>query len=918
MLSIIQKIFSSRRDKIIKNCQKVVEKVNELEKEISLLSDLQLKERTLIFRSRLEKGEKDVDILPEAFAVVREASKRLLNMRHYDVQMIGGMLLHRGSVVEMKTGEGKTLSATLPTYLNALSGRVHVITVNDYLAKRDHDWMGRIFEFLGLSASYIVGSTSFQDRIKAYKSDIVYITNSEIGFDYLKDNMQMELDNVLLGESGFNYAIIDEIDSILIDEARTPLIVSGGSRVSSDLYLKIDAIARRIDKKDFSIDEKRNTVQLLESGEDFIEDELKKIGLIPQDSNLYSINSYSLINYILQALKAHYCLKKDKDYIVIKGKVMIIDEFTGRVAEGRRYSGGLHQAIEAKENVEIGNENQTLASITYQNFFRMYKKLSGMTGTAQTEAKEFFSIYNLEVINVPTVKPIIRVDHRDIVFRNESEKVDHIAKLVKEKNEKGQPVLIGTVSIEKSEHYSKVLSKLNIKHNVLNAKNHEKEANIIAEAGRKGAVTIATNMAGRGTDILLGGSIDAKILTAIEDVQVSDEIIHITNKIRKEHESEREEVVKLGGLFVIGSERHESRRVDNQLQGRAGRLGDPGESQFFLSLSDDLLRIFGGDKLDKILKTLGLKENESMQHPMLDSVIARSQKKLEGFHYEIRKNVVRYDDIINEQRSLIYKQRFSFLKNDNIEDAVESIVKNINKSAVDKILKIQGFIQKSEVMAELRDIYKEKFLIGAEGLWLKHENEADEEELDLFLSSINKFIIEKYRKRVEVMGDEIRSVEQFVLLNSLDLSWQEHLQNSVHIREGIHLRAYGQKDPFLEYKKEMFIALEEMFYNFEFSVIQHLINIDLDNSNFIKEKALNSEKEKNAYNIEIDKNMQNREDNIIKSITLSPSLKSLNEGMKEDNNIRPDNQYLDLPNKQSRNAKCNCGSNLKYKNCCGK
>ncbi|MBL0726016.1 MAG: preprotein translocase subunit SecA [Alphaproteobacteria bacterium] len=917
---VYRKAFSGRNGKAIANCRKIVSTVNSLEPYICKMSDDELKDQTKILKNRLQQGELLDDILPDAFAVVRETAKRLLNMRHYDVQLIGGILLHRGCVVEMKTGEGKTLSATLPIYLNALTTNVHIITVNDYLAKRDYDWMGRIFDFLGLKVSYVISKSNLEERANAYSGDVVYVTNSEIGFDYLRDNMQMDRSKILLGESSFQYAIIDEIDSILIDEARTPLIISGPNKTSSDLYLAIDKIARKInDDTLFIIDEKRNTVQLTEEGEDFVEAKLKAAELIKQNSSLYDTDACALLNHVLQSLKAHHCFKKDKDYIIVNDSVMLIDEFTGRVAEGRRYSGGLHQALEAKEKVQIGSENKTLASVTYQNFFRMYKKLSGMTGTAMTEANEFYNIYELEVFSVPTFTSIARKDHQDFVFRTEKEKLNYICNLVKKRNKEGQPILIGTVSIQKSEIYSSHLLAIGVKHNVLNAKYHEKEAQIIAEAGRKKSVTIATNMAGRGTDILLGGSIDSKILFAIDGITDTKEITNITEKIRQEHEVERAEVVRLGGLFVIGSERHESRRVDNQLQGRAGRLGDPGISQFFLCLQDDLLRVFGGDRLDAVLRRLGLKEGEPMQHAMLDNVIERSQKKLENFHYEIRKNIVRYDDIINEQRKLIYQQRNFFLKENSSDIAIKKVIHNLNNSLIGDLVKEQGFVSHDVIISELHSVYKNGFLKNIPNLLLNCDNEITLDNLPQTVKIVDKLIFDSYRQKVASISDGVKKVEQFVLLNSLDSCWQEHLNKASHIREGIHLRTYSNKDPFTEYKKEMFLALEETFYNFDFCVVQHLISIEVDrrseqNYLHVAENQLQDGKIEQTYgNIVSSKSIP------LKSNTDTTALIGSGNYPHVINRQNITNRYIGKKvARQGRNEKCSCNSGKKYKNCHGK
>ncbi len=804
--------------------------------DIGTLNDDKLRE----IESEIIKKELD-EILPEAFAVVREASRRVLGMRHFDVQLIGGMILHDGSIAEMKTGEGKTFVAILPAYLNALSGRgVHIITVNDYLVKRDSEWMGKVFEFLGLSVGCVVESTPQEDRKAEYAKDITYATNNELGFDYLRDNMKVTLDDMVLVNRGFNFVIVDEVDSILIDESRTPLIISGPTTHDPRLYVAVDKIVSQLERSDYEIDEKHKNVQLTDSGNTHVEDLLHKTQILPKEEELYSSNSIALLNFILQSLRAHTLFKNGVDYIVKDGQAMIIDEFTGRIMDGRRYSDGLHQAIEAKEHLQIAPENQTLASITYQNFFRMYDKLSGMTGTAKTEAAEFFDIYKLSIVSVPTNKKVCRQDLDDLVFKNENEKFEAIVGTVREANKIGQPVLIGTVSIEKSEALSELLKKAKIKHNLLNAKHHEKEAEIIAEAGRLGAVTIATNMAGRGTDIMLGGNIqketDKMIAKAVLENQsklekankttnekTKENILKkvatvdaekIAEEVRLKHKKEYEDVVKAGGLFVIGSERHESRRIDNQLIGRSGRQGDPGKTQFYLSLHDDLLRIFGGDRIDAFLSKFGFKGGEAMNHPMLNNIINKSQKKIELYHYEVRKNLLKYDDIINEQRKIIYEQRMSFVKSNNISNIFKQIVNDVNTDVVSNATENDKVDPK-----RLKELLSNAYFIP--------KSKMDFVRYDV--ESINKYCLFVYsNKYFNIDFETLTEIQRRVMLQTLDECWREHLYFLDHIKESIHLQAYAHTDPFNEYKFESYKLMQKTMNDFIYIVVKRLFNLSIE------------------------------------------------------------------------------------------
>ena len=849
-------IFGDANERAIKKYEIRVREINALEPKMQALTDTELRAKTdefmqkvksVINENKTEDENNDAidkmldKILPEAFAVVREASRRVLGMRHFDVQLIGGMVLHDGAIAEMKTGEGKTLVATLPAYLNALSGRgVHIITVNDYLVKVGCDWMGKVYNFLGLSVGRVTEGTSQEDRKIEYEKDITYTTNNEIGFDYLRDNMKVSLDDMVLVPRGFNFAIVDEVDSILIDESRTPLIISGPTAHDPKLYMKVDSVVRQLVQEDYEIDEKHKNVQLTDAGNTHAEDLLHSAGILPADEELYSSNSFALLNFLTQSLRAHTLFKNGIDYLVKDGQAMIIDEFTGRIMDGRRYSDGLHQAIEAKEHLNIAPENQTLASITYQNFFRMYRKLSGMTGTARTEAAEFFDIYKLPIVSVPTNKKVIRQDLNDLVFKDEKDKFNAIIEAVKQAHEKGQPILIGTTSVEKSEALSELLNKAGLKHNLLNAKYHEKEAEIIAEAGRLGAITIATNMAGRGTDIMLGGNVQKEINKAIasavaenqknmekllstnEDNDKSEIMKNVVNidaekiaeDIREKHKAEYEEVVKAGGLFVIGSERHESRRIDNQLLGRAGRQGDPGKTQFYLSLQDNLLRIFGGDKISVFLSRFGFKEGESMDHPMLNNIINKSQKKIETYHYEVRKNLLKYDDIVNEQRQIVYEQRMNFVKSQNMSNIFKQIVNDVNIDI------LANATQDDKVdPRELKQLLSDTYLFP-----ISQINIADYD-----IEHINKVCNFIYASRFsDVDISLLEEVQRRVVLQTLDECWREHLYYLDHIKEGIHLRAYAHKDPFSEYKFEGYKLMQKTMNDFIYIVVKRLFNVKIE------------------------------------------------------------------------------------------
>ena len=844
-MGFLSKIFKSYSEKEVQRVMPIVEKINNLEPEIEKLTDAELKAKTDEFKQRLQKGETLDDILPGAFAIVREASKRVLGMRHVDVQLIGGIILHQGRIAEMKTGEGKTLVATLPVYLNALTGKgVHVVTVNDYLAKRDSEWMGKLYKFLGLSVGLVVAMMNPSEKKKAYAADITYGTNNEYGFDYLRDNMVIHKQDMVQRE--LNYAIVDEIDSILIDEARTPLIISGTAAESSDLYSKADDFVKRLkpktiieedtknidqaednEKYDYVIDLKAKSATLTEKGTKKAEEYFKV-------NNLNDIENSDLVHYINKALHAHGIMKKDIDYIVKDGEVLIVDEFTGRIMYGRRYSDGLHQAIEAKEHVKIANESKTLATITFQNYFRMYNKLSGMTGTAMTEEAEFREIYNLDVISIPTNKPMIRKDLNDIIYKNEKAKFRAVVQDIKNSHEKGQPVLVGTVSIENSEKLSNILKREGIKHEVLNAKYHEKEAEIIAQAGKFGAVTIATNMAGRGTDIMLGGNSEYLAKQEMRKQGYSDELIEqatahnetdneeilearkvfskYENKFEEEIKEEKEKVLNAGGLKIIGTERHESRRIDNQLRGRSGRQGDPGESRFYIALDDDLMKIFGGDMITSVYNTLKADENMPIEMGLLSRTVETAQKRVEGKHFSIRKHVLQYDDVMNTQREIIYKQRREVLDGENLKTQIQKMMHSVVQEVVETHKTPEG-IDKEGLKTEAKSILN---------LDLNQINDNPE----TITEELYNQVIENYEAKEKEMGEEtLREFERVVMLKVVDQKWMDHIDSMDELKDGIGLRAYGQKDPVALYKIEGFDMFEQMTNDIKIDVVKILTHV---------------------------------------------------------------------------------------------
>ena len=798
---IARTLFGSANDRFVKKQMKVVDKINSLEPDFVKLSDDELKAKTDEFRTRIKNGETLDELLPEAFAAVREAAKRTLGQRHYDVQLVGGIVLHKGMIAEMKTGEGKTLVATLAAYLNALEGKgVHIVTVNDYLAKRDAEWMGQVYRFLGLTVDYIVHGKDDNQRREAYNSDIIYGTNNELGFDYLRDNMKFNLEERVQRE--FNFAIVDEVDSILIDEARTPLIISGAAEDSSERYISVNKIIPQLVPADYEKDEKARTVTLTEVGMTHVEQLLKQVGLITE-GGLYDIGNVSLVHHVNQALRAHKMFTRDVDYIVKDGKVVIVDEFTGRIMEGRRYSDGLHQALEAKEGVAIQSENQTLASITFQNYFRLYPKLSGMTGTAMTEEAEFADIYGLSCVEIPTNKPVVRVDEHDEIYRTEKEKYQAIINTILDCHRRGQPVLVGTTSVEKSEVVADLLSKAapNVRFEVLNARHHEREAAIVAQAGVAGAITIATNMAGRGTDIQLGGNLDMRLKSVLTGEETPEEIEKIKTKLKAEIEADKQKVLAAGGLYILGTERHESRRIDNQLRGRSGRQGDPGTSKFFLSLQDDLMRIFGSERMSAVLQKLGLPEGEALVHPWISKALEKAQQKVEERNFDIRKNLLKYDNVMNEQRKVIYAQRRELMETDDVSDTVKDMRQEYLTSV------IAGFVPYGSTPEEWRTEELKQELAKITGFVLPVTNWANEHEIDSdtmtqkILDEVEKRLVEKNNG---VPTEIVKMVEKSILLQVLDQLWKEHIATLDMMRHTIVLRAYGQKDPLNEYKREAF------------------------------------------------------------------------------------------------------------------
>ncbi len=819
---LLSQIFGTSNDRVLAGFKKTVDAINAAEPELEGLSDDELRARTDWLRKRCEDGESLDDLLVDAFATVREAAKRTLGQRHYDVQLLGGIILHEGRITEMKTGEGKTLVATLPVYLNALTGKgVHVVTVNDYLAKRDAGWMGQIYKFLGMSVDCIVHELTDDERRTAYACDITYGTNNELGFDYLRDNMKFRLQDMVQRE--FSYAIVDEVDSILIDEARTPLIISGQAEDSSELYRRVDALIPRLGEDDYEKDEKQRAVTLTEDGQSHMEELLRQDGLLTE-GGLYDLLNVSLVHHANQALKAHKSFARDVDYIVKDDKIVIIDEFTGRMMEGRRYSDGLHQALEAKERVSIQNENQTLASITFQNYFRLYPKLAGMTGTALTEAGEFGEIYGLEVVEMPTNRPMVRVDMDDEVYRTKREKHNAILEQIRECHKNKQPVLVGTVSIERSEELAAMLKKQKIKHNVLNARQHENEAYIIAEAGVPGAVTIATNMAGRGTDIQLGGNLEMRLWKELDGIEDEAKRAQKTEQIKADIEKKKAVVLDAGGLFVLGTERHESRRIDNQLRGRSGRQGDPGASKFFVSLEDDLMRIFGSERMDGMLQKLGLEEGEAIVHRWINKALEKAQQKVEARNFEIRKQLLKFDNVMNDQRKVIFEQRKELMRADDVHEDIVAMRHETVEEIVERCIPSHAYSEEWETESLREECIRVFGLELPIADWADEEGIADQEIKERITDAIDRKMAEK----AATFGpDLMRYAEKTLLLQLLDQNWKDHLLQLDHLRQGIHLRGYGQRDPLNEYKQEAFALFEGLLEQLRTSVTEYLAHLQV-------------------------------------------------------------------------------------------
>ena len=911
--AIVKRVFGTANDRYVKSLRSLVAKVNELEQSFEALSDEEIRGLTQKFRERLNEGETLDQLMPEAFAAVREAAKRTLGQRHFDVQLMGGAVLHGGMITEMKTGEGKTLVATLAVYLNAIQGKgVHVVTVNDYLAQRDASWMGAVYNFLGLTVGCIIHGLMDDERRRQYAADVTYGTNNEFGFDYLRDNMKFRLDDMV--QRPFNFAIVDEVDSILIDEARTPLIISGAAEQSSELYRSVDSLMQGIQPEDYEKDEKSKAVGLTDIGTEKIEAKLQEAGLLPE-GGLYDVANISLVHHVNQALKAHTLFERDTDYMVKDGKVVIIDEFTGRAMEGRRYSEGLHQALEAKESVEVQLENQTLASITFQNYFRLYPKLSGMTGTAMTEAGEFDEIYKLRVIEMPTNVSVAREDFDDEVYRSLKEKNKAIVDEIRNRNGNKQPILVGTVSIEKSEALSQELKKANIPHQVLNARYHEQEAGIIALAGKPGAVTIATNMAGRGTDIQLGGNREMMLASALANISDEAEQRRVAEEIDAEIARDKKIALEAGGLFVLATERHESRRIDNQLRGRSGRQGDPGASKFFISLQDDLMRIFGSERMDNVLRRLGLKEDEAIVHPWINRALEKAQGKVEARNFEIRKNLLRFDDVMNDQRKVIYEQRREIMDADDvradIEDMRRQVVEELVASHIPANALAEQWDSEGLQAAFVANLGLEYPIVE----WAKEEGIADEEIVERVLSDMDRRLAEK---AANFGPDMMRFAEKSILLQLLDQVWKEHLLALDHLRQGIGLRAYAQRDPLNEYKHEAFELFEGMLGRLRTVVSGALLHLQIQApipemgssmqiGDMVAEHPdavgmsdeLSNEPSAGAVQQESRPAAAPRQTRLASAGTIDPSDPS-------------------TWGRVSRNDRCPCGSGLKYKHCHGK
>ena len=901
---MFEKIFGSRNQRLIKQYSKTVKKINDLESSYKALDDQSLKNKTEEFRDQIKNATSLDALLPDVFATVREAATRTLGMRHFDVQLIGGMVLNDGNIAEMRTGEGKTLVATLPVYLNALAGKgAHVVTVNDYLAKRDAEWMGEVYRFLGMSVGVVTGGMMHEERKQAYSSDITYGTNNEFGFDYLRDNMEFSIEGCVQRE--LNFAVVDEVDSILIDEARTPLIISGPTGENSEMYMAINKLVPKLVVQqeedgpgDYSVDEKSKQIFLTEEGHQHIEDLLVGKKLLEEGETLYDSANIGLLHHINAALRAHALFQKNVDYIVKDGQVIIVDEFTGRTMPGRRWSDGLHQAVEAKEGVKIQNENQTLASITFQNYFRLYNKLSGMTGTADTEAFEFQSIYGLEVVVIPTHKDMIRDDMGDLVYLTLNEKYDAIIEDIKDCAKRGQPVLVGTTSIESSELISNVLNKSNIEHQVLNAKQHEKESHIITQAGRPGTVTIATNMAGRGTDIVLGGSLDAELQELSEDVNSSE-----VENVKAEWQKRHDEVINAGGLHIIGTERHESRRIDNQLRGRSGRQGDPGSSRFYLSVEDNLMRIFASDKVRGLMQKLGMQAGESIEHPWVSKAIENAQRKVEAHNFDIRKHLLEYDDVANDQRKVVYEQRRDLMQEEDISENLAAIREDVTDTAISEYLP-PGSMDEQWDVEGLVNTFKNDFgLSFPVQQWLDEDDMVAEEEIR---ERIHQRVAKLFQEKQDRVGSEImRRLEKDMMLKVLDNRWKEHLAAMDYLRQGIGLRGYAQKNPKQEYKREAFGMFQEMLEQIKHETVSLISRVELPTLEEIK--AMEAAQQ-------VPENIQYQH---------AEAEDVLHPEQAQANAPQPEEQVKQQPFKRTdkkigRNDPCHCGSGKKFKQCHGK
>ncbi|MBK6660837.1 MAG: preprotein translocase subunit SecA [Proteobacteria bacterium] len=907
---IIQSVFGSRNDRLLKKMHKTVHAINQLESGIAALDDEALRAKTTEFRERYKAGETLDALLPEAFAVVRETGKRVLGMRHFDEQMIGGIVLHQGKIAEMRTGEGKTLVATLPAYLNALSGRaVHVVTVNDYLARRDAEWMGRLYNALDMSVGVILTGMSSQDRQRSYSCAITYATNNELGFDYLRDNMAFHPSQRVQRDHAF--AVVDEVDSILIDEARTPLIISGPADDRSDVYTRINKLIPMLERQefseekdapekpgDFSVDEKARQVYLSEAGHEKIERLLVEVGMLAEGDSLYSATNISLMHHVYAAIRAHALFQKDVDYVVKDGEIIIVDEFTGRTMPGRRWSEGLHQAVEAKEGVSIQQENQTLASITYQNYFRLYDKLSGMTGTADTEAYEFQEIYGLEVVVIPTHRPMVRDDRGDLVFLTAKEKFDAIIDDIKDCVQRGQPVLVGTTSIETSEYLSGLLRKQGIKHEVLNAKFHEKEAQIVAQAGRPGSVTVATNMAGRGTDIVLGGNLGAEL------AEIGSDDADKVAAVRAAWEERQKQVLESGGLHIVGTERHESRRIDNQLRGRSGRQGDPGSSRFYLSLEDNLMRIFASERVSGLMQKLGMQEGEAIEHPWVSKAIENAQRKVEGRNFDIRKQLLEFDDVANDQRKHVYEQRREVMEAEDISENIRGIRHDVVNAMIDTYIRPQSFDETWDLPGLSQALDSEYGIHADVAEWLKQDDQLDE---DGIRARVLQMVEDAYSaKEAQVGAADMRNFEKGIMLQVLDTHWKEHLAAMDHLRQGIHLRGFAQKNPKQEYKREAFEMFARMLDEITRDVIGILSKVQVRAHEDIE--AVEEQQRRAAAQKEQEYHYQSGSDEPPPAAALPQDERG---GPQQQPHVRDGR-------KVGRNEPCPCGSGKKYKQCHGK